>query len=573
MVKIKRDTKVYILIIGLVVFIVSLPLLGSGIYGGHDTFFHVQRILSIENALRDGQFPVRIYKEIFVDGGYGYGYGCPLFYPELFLYFPAILCLLGCPVTISYNIFLVLINLITLLAAVYSFSVISKSKSIGLIAAVLYELSVYRLVDLYTRSSMGEVLALAFCPLVLCGLIRVKRAEYEKWWVLALGMSGVLQSHILTFVIMVIVCAVYVLFYIKSFINIKKIVSIIKAALLTVGINLWFLIPFLSVSHMDVKASRGTDGFWDTGAKIVQLFDLTLQGAVGQETHGGAISESLLKTPGIPIIGGCILFVFVIVLFNQGEKTKYIPKQIYGFLITGVVGIYMTTSLFPWNVIRKVKIFEDFFSKFQFIWRFNILTILFLSIVAAYGYYMFFEKIQGQRNLVLVISLFLCVYSLVYMDNLTRNSIKYYENKAVEAAFMDDLYLLADNDIFSVKQPESNADDFGVVECKRADAAINFEFELEENKQKDVYIDVPITYYPGYQAVLKNGETSEKLTVECSPSGVVRIIVPEGATSGDITVEYRESALFIIGDVISGITVLGILVSQILVLRRREQKC
>ena len=86
---IKKDNKIYFLIWIMVVIAASLPLFGTVIYSlglNHDTFFHTQRILSIKDALAEGQFPVRIYKEIFD----GYGYGAPLFYPELFLYFPAI---------------------------------------------------------------------------------------------------------------------------------------------------------------------------------------------------------------------------------------------------------------------------------------------------------------------------------------------------------------------------------------------------------------------------------------------------------------------------------------------------
>ena len=101
----------------------SLPLMGSTVFqiDGHDLFFHIQRILSTEQALERGEFSVRIYREVYG----GYGYGAPLFYPQFFLYIPAVLCLLGCPVAASYNLFLILVNIATLLIAVYSYTVIS----------------------------------------------------------------------------------------------------------------------------------------------------------------------------------------------------------------------------------------------------------------------------------------------------------------------------------------------------------------------------------------------------------------------------------------------------------------
>ena len=105
----KESKKDYYFIYCIVLIVVSLPLLGIDAYRGHDTGFHIQRIISIKNAILEGRIPVRIYTEAIN----GYGYGAPLFYPDIFLYIPALLCVIGIPVTVSYNIFLILINVIT----------------------------------------------------------------------------------------------------------------------------------------------------------------------------------------------------------------------------------------------------------------------------------------------------------------------------------------------------------------------------------------------------------------------------------------------------------------------------
>ncbi len=543
---IKKDNKIYFLIWIMVVIAASLPLFGTVIYSlglNHDTFFHTQRILSIKDALAEGQFPVRIYKEIFD----GYGYGAPLFYPELFLYFPAILCLLGLPIVISYNLFLLVVNIATLASAVYSFSSITQSKEIGLISAVLYELSIYRLVDLYTRASMGEFLALVFCPLVLCGLVQITRGETKKWWVLALGMSGVLQSHILTFVIMVIVCAIYVVCNIKKIFTATKMWAMGKAALITVGINLWFLIPFLQVSGMKVNAIVGTANFWETEAAVSQLFDILLLGATGIETYGTGIAFSLPKTPGIPILLGCVLFLIVLVT----EKVyKKMPKQVYGFLIAGFVSVCMLTNFFPWKLIKKVEIFKTFFEKFQFMWRFNILVILFLSIVAAYGYYTYLRKHRETKEILILVCLGLCLYSLVYTNQFVKNAGEYNETLTIETGYMDQLYLISGNNIFERDDLESNAENITYEMIEKDNAELSFSYEISENdvaQTEDYYIDVPIAYYPGYIAHVDG----EKVETECSTGGVVRIDIPERKSGGTVRVEYAESTLYLIADVIS----------------------
>lgn len=263
--------------------------------------------------------------------------------------------------------FLIVINAVTLYLALYSFSSITKSKHIGMLAAVLYELSVYRFVDMYTRASLGEVLALMFCPLILCGLTFLKRGEHKKWWILALGMSGVLQSHILSFVMMVMLCVIFVLCNIKAFFDVQKIFSIFKAVLLTTGLNLWFIIPFLSVSSMDVIATVGKDNFWDTTADIIQLFDISLYGTSGYETFGESIADSLPKTPGLPLIlGSCIFLICVAHRRTEGSMIK-IQGQTYGYLVVGIVSTIMLTSLFPWRIIKSIGFLKDFFEKFQFI--------------------------------------------------------------------------------------------------------------------------------------------------------------------------------------------------------------
>lgn len=540
------------LIIVIVIAMASLPLIGMVVYSGHDTLFHVERIVSIKNALADGQFPVRIYKETFN----GYGYGCPLFYPEFFLYFPAFLCLLGCPLVISYNIFLIVINIATMLIANYSFGVITNSKYIGMVSAIIYELSVYRLVDLYTRGSMGEYLALIFCPLVLCGMFQLKRGECRKWWVLALGMSGVLQSHILSFVMMTFVCIGFFICNLKSMFSIDKLIPLLKAALLTVGLNLWFLVPFLQVSMMNVNAMVGTERYWDTDAAIIQLFDVTLQGTSGNEMYGSGIGGSLPKTPGIPIILGCILFLFLIIT-RKNSITRKVPRATYGFLVFGIIALCMLTNLFPWKIIKKVELLKTFFEKFQFMWRFNILVILFLSIVAAYGYFLVVTEYRSKQDALIMIAIGLCVYSLVYTNNYMNTAQIYGETDLYEKGFMDDLYLLEDNTIFDRDDLESNAQDIAYANYQRGNSTVSFDFEfLSEDMVKTYYIDVPISYYPGYRAQLDG----KPLKTDSSSAGVVRVVLPSNVTSGHISVEYSESILFRISEAVSLCCLIGGLV-------------
>ena len=64
------------------VLIASIPDLREHLHTGHDSEFHLGRLLNMVHAMRDGQFPVRL-------GAYmqnGYGAVLSAYYPELFLY-------------------------------------------------------------------------------------------------------------------------------------------------------------------------------------------------------------------------------------------------------------------------------------------------------------------------------------------------------------------------------------------------------------------------------------------------------------------------------------------------------
>ena len=69
----------------------STPLLVRFMPPGHDLTFHLNRILGVEESLKAGMIPVRINGFSFN----GYGYPDPVFYPQLFLYVPAVLHGLG----------------------------------------------------------------------------------------------------------------------------------------------------------------------------------------------------------------------------------------------------------------------------------------------------------------------------------------------------------------------------------------------------------------------------------------------------------------------------------------------
>ena len=111
---------------------------------------------------------------------YGHGYVSPLFYGDIFLYIPALLFLAGVPIFRVVNIYVLLVNLTTVLLCYYSFKGLFKDKYWGMFATICYALAGYRLTNIYVRSALGEYTAMAFLPLCIYGLYRIYVNKTEK---------------------------------------------------------------------------------------------------------------------------------------------------------------------------------------------------------------------------------------------------------------------------------------------------------------------------------------------------------------------------------------------------------
>ena len=528
--------------------IVSLPAISTTLFyqAPHDTLFHTQRILSVSTALENGHFPIRI----FGDQMGGYGYGTPLFYSSLFLILPGVLHNLGLPLVFCYNIFLILINAATLLVGFYSFKTITKSPEIGCISAILYSVCTYRLEDLYVRGSMGEFLALIFLPLCLCGLICIARGEYHRWGLIVAGFTGVLQSHTLSFLMITAVAVIYVLAYKKGFWNKMAILSLLKSAAFFLLLNLWYLIPFLDAYRLPLKVRTTNTYFWYTDASLIQLFDVLKLSVNGGEVFTDLNTNSMPKTPGVLLLFGAILALFgCIQSFGEQKKSMAACKW---FLLPAFLFTIMTTNLFPWKIIEQIPFINKIFASFQFMWRFNILGILFLSIAAGYGLYHFFIKDSASMIKSLVIlGLLLGFSSCIFMNQLQKNVEQYREEYVIANGMTDELYLTTNSQIPEEKTINAiNAETFRYSNLTNEYLKCEFDFTASECTNWE--IELPFTYYPGYQVKVNN----QKIPVSISENGLLKASLSPDMTKGTMKAYYSESVLYLIADFISLFTLL-----------------
>lgn len=523
----------------------SFPLFGDYLVQGCDLRFHLGRINGIYVGLQTGQFPVRINPVQWE----GYGYITGAMYPQLFLYFPALLKFLNISTVLGLKFLILGANLSTAFFAYYAVRRLCRDNKIAIIAAAMYTLNPYRLIDFYSRGALGEVLALVFLPLVLWGTYEILWGKREKWWILALGMTGVLSSHVLSLefdALLIFLEIVLWLFSKKNNQVWKRILAMGKAALSTIALNLYFIGPFLRFAQEEpncFKIKNRPDLF---KIDLIKAFEPFPHWSDIYHPWGEAWSMSV--TLGSVTLVGIILFIAFILKNGEQEQKASLLELGKRYLILGSLFLVATLWVTPWEKMMQIEWLEDIVQAVQFPWRLLGLSALLFSIVTAIA------VVEWERVLMKSVPLWafmLCGLLLqcgfYYGDmSYTAGTISVLEAEAENMG--DDLYLVANSTYvgyfgtrFShiVSDPEVHfkwVEDIwnGLdVECEEPETVIwsnytksglniSVDALVEESVGESVEAFFPLHHYPGYR-VLIDGEKVESyshftyLTCEITP--------------------------------------------------------
>lgn len=358
----------------------SFPLFGDYLVNGCDLDFHLARINGIYEGLRTGQFPVRINPVQL----HGYGYITGAMYPQLFLYIPALLKFLNISTTLGLKLLILGANLSTAFLAYYAVRRLTRNHRIALMAAAMYTLSPYRLTDFYSRGALGEGLALVFLPLVLWGTYEILWGRREKWWILALGMTGVLSSHILSLefdAVLISLETVLWLFSKKKDQIGKRILAMGKASLSTIALNLYFIGPFLRFAQENPMCFKIKNRPDLCKVDLIRVFEPLSHWSDFYTPWGTQGSMSV--TLGSVTLAGIVLFIAC--LLKNGEKGQQAGLMELGkrCLILGSLFLVAALWVTPWEKLMQIEWLESMIQAVQFPWRLLGLSSLFFSIVTA----------------------------------------------------------------------------------------------------------------------------------------------------------------------------------------------
>ena len=540
----EQNAAIFMVLVAVIaVFVSSLPLMDANLIGGHDIRYHMSRIEGLARGLQSGQFPVRIHGGILND----YGYPNSLFYPEMLLYIPAILSLLGISVYSCYKFYIVLINFITFICGYIAFSKLSKNNLSGIVLSVLYMLMPYRLICVYFRSAIGEITAMAFIPLVVYGLYAIMYGDKKDSKFLVIGATGVLQAHILSTEITAIFAVVFVLLGINTlFTKEKRYLTLINSAITTLLLNLWFLMPMvIMMMQLNLDVFRRTPVTSQyASADIGSLFYFTKLEIAGPHTLG--------------IITILILFGYPIIKrFTDDKLTNKSASD--NFYVNLIWFIFMSTALFPWSIVEKIPLIGTVLSSVQFPYRYLTIVQLCAIVVLA----LIFAETILKKNTKQQISVFLLIISLIAalmtMEVIVKNvrdgisNKSYYENNIDHLASIarGEYIINGSNYAYMIGMPpviESENETLNIKKYTRWGTEMSFDYTMDTSGENSDVIVLPVTYIPNY-IVKVDGERVYPFQTED-----VRVAFHVPSEIGSVTVRYTSPKTFRVSELVSLIT-------------------
>lgn len=548
----------------------SAPLCFPWLLNGHDMYFHYGRLFNLSADIFSGSFPVRIHTEMFRT----FGYMSPVFYAETFLYPFALLIRLGLSPIGCYRLLLLAANFATAGISYYAFSRLCRSRNLGLITAFLYTLSSYRLINLYTRSAVGEVLATIFLPLLLLGMYQLFYGDSRRWITACLAFTGLFQSHMITTELALGFSVLFGLLSIRRLKDRKRLLHLVIAGGTTILLNLWSIIPLLDLMQYPLALLGDTRNLAGYSLYAIQLFDTGLNNPSADALGRGSIAGEMPYSIGFLLLAGSLLFVAL--CFRKNQKLPTWHRQLGSWcLALGALSVYASTIYFPWEALQKIEIINRIAGAIQFASRFLPVATLFLSVTSAIALYDFFRERTARQLLFLGCAFFLTWSAGNYFSDFVNEAETFVSwNDQMDHTYdCDALYLVSDNgEYFSVRQMRAQdvifqaSDGVTLSGVSKDGTEASFTYE-KGNGSTEAYVEAPFNYYPYYRVTDEEGN---ELSTEVGELLRLRITLPE-ASSGTVTIHLHLPVYWRAGDIISLATLLGLIALAVLTRRKARQ--
>ena len=483
----KKETIIDILICVLMTCICLFSFFDSKIIVNisQDITFHINRFVGLANAFEEGQILPKIYPY----ANNGFGYASPIFYCDLFLYPFAILYHFGLSAVWCYKLCVLFYTMMGNIFIYLIFRRETNDRKVSLLASFLYLTCNYHLMNIFIRGALGEILAMAFVPLVLYAIYRVLIKHEDCFIFLGISFLLLVQSHLISSLLYGIfffcMIVVFLIMNRKDFSLIKKtIITIIKGTIIALLLCAWYLLPMFEQMHGQT--------FWLSVNSQYNNISSTIQSV-------GDVFNSL-SYKFIPSIGA--LFILFSLGYIFVKKNRYITIIVVYTLMCHLIIL----GILPGELLNVM----------QFYFRLYIVIFPLTIIVSIYVL-----KDFKYRNILIIISSIFLLSNVVITNIKMINDGEYYLNNNATVDEINSVtnfkynldynhdelggaeylpyteYKNYNNDSLSIKYIDENEEFIDYIkDYKRDYSKIEFSCDNQENLE----LLLPLSYYKGYKA-------------------------------------------------------------------------
>lgn len=539
-----------LLLFVLLSFLLVLPYLHGPAYQhmpGWDGRFHISRVAESYLNLKAGHI-TQINPSIMTKTFGSFGYPQNIFYPIFVMLPEAFLQLIIGNVYGAYLVFVGLIFSLTFASMYVCTLNLSSNHYTALLSSILYGLGHFTLtINLFYRS-FGGSFAFIFIPIAFYGIYQIAIADYRKWWILSLGVTGLIFSDLpdASVSLLLLLLSFLVTFTESESIQTKakRFLRLVYAGILTIGLTAFFLFPLIQ-NLLFVKNIAVTKLMLSkTAYPLINLF----------------ITDKLASySLGI---SGLILVVCIAIYW---QKFK-VPYKYFSVML--IISILMASTVFPWTP------FDKYLSFIQFVGRFLYFATFLAALLGASA---ITELVHGMQNKKIVISLF-CVIGILAGTSLNFN-IKHSQvnNSVYETNWRDFQKSTLNNNVYDYLPSKSVGlkdkllkHDINVMNPKKQIKqlkwstgynVIHYQIKAQYAYEKLI---LPNIYYPGF-ATYVNGT---KVDGGYTKQNLITTPIKKGINQ--IDVRYIKTPVQLFSIWLSVLSWIGLLIFNLLSLKRKK---
>ena len=513
---------------------------------GEDMFFHLTRIKGLAESLRAGYFPVR--DQLFWLRNYGYGTG--FYYPDVFLYFPAIMLLLGFKIHTAYKVFLTACTFASILSIWFAALRITGKRTAAASAAIFMAFAAYRLSNLYYRGTVGETQAAVFLPLIVLGLYEIFYKDPKHWKWFAAGFLGLLSCHIISLTMAGVLTFIFLLTHIKKILSDRRIITVLlKSVLLVLAAGAFFWIPMIEQTltnpGLRVNSLLAGDALLNK-----TNYAFPVQNLLSRFKRWNYAFQADCIYPGWSLL---LVPLLRAALLKRRDKAVLTADFMLAF---SVILVWMCTRAFPWTW----QVFLPFVTRIQFAYRLLLPATVLLCLCGG----IYTSALAGEKRLPLMVLALFCFFSTAFpvlRESVTHRSVDkslfvMQDNRVSGAEYlpagMDNEFPYRNGDTVFLSDGGNGA---VITSHDRSRLTFRFTYELPEDSG-EVRFSVPLIWYTGFRCVLTAADgTILHPEVRPDERGLVSI-GNEGLSRGTVFVSYEKTAAQRISECVTLLTLI-----------------